>query len=105
MSGRGKGAGTGYPISFLCYRLRRVWPRDSVDYTRHVTTPTGRAKQRSNVGKGNARKAMRSLEYECSCGHVGWSVHIDLARRAVALDLVEEADVIPAAYFQRGRAS
>ena len=85
----GTNAGTGYPITFMCPVLRRSGHRSNMDFDRHQIRATGRTKKPPSPGKGNPRKADRSLEYECSCGHVGWSCHIDLADQAVSDGVVE----------------
>lgn len=72
--------GTGYPIWFMCPKLRRIWPRTSNDYRHHVTTPTGRVRPTPRNGKGHARKIWWTMEYTCTCGHTGWSSHKDLER-------------------------
>jgi hypothetical protein len=47
-------------------------------------TLTGR-QRKARFKRGSApgtRSTFIEREYECSCGHVGWSNHIDLARMA-----------------------
>lgn len=71
-----KTAGAGSPQLFLCARSRRLNERG------HIVTLTGRTKpykppSGSSLG---ARSTLTSREYECSCGHVGWSNHVALER-------------------------
>jgi hypothetical protein len=42
---------------------------------------TGRKRPYRNRGAMGTRSCHTSREYRCECGHVGWSNHIDLARR------------------------
>lgn len=84
--GRGQGdhVGTGYPLSFMCYRYRRDtnWrDRRSAREVLHVVKRTGRTKAAPSPGKGHPRKLFRSHEYVCSCGHRGWSCHSDIVRK------------------------
>ena len=75
------GYGTGYPVYFICAKLARRWPRSEVDYRMHEVTVTGRTRPTPRNGKGHPRKSWTTREYRCSCGHVGWSSHVDLERR------------------------
>lgn len=73
-----RSAGTGSPVWFRCYADRRG---EGID---HVVTLTGRtrpyeSKRRSAMG---FRSTNTAREYECSCGHTGWSNHVDLERLA-----------------------
>jgi hypothetical protein len=69
----------------MCYRLRHS--PGTYDYlprvrNYHRITLTGR-KRRYRPSKGTAlgiRSDTVAREYKCSCGHVGWSNHIDLKR-------------------------
>jgi hypothetical protein len=71
--GRGKGAGTGTPISFKCRREAR---READHrYARHYRT--GRTKPNPSNNRG-ARVLGTLFEYECSCGFVGWTRHVDI---------------------------
>lgn len=76
--------GTGYPNWFYCAKAREIYLSDSGEQARrralHVVTLTGRTKPAPGKGKGHPRKSKTSREYRCSCGHVGWSCHIDLER-------------------------
>lgn len=77
------GAGTGQPVAFVCPVARRN--RD----TRTWSLPpghdrirlTGRTKPNPGSSVGQ-RMLTTSSEYRCECGHVGWSAHVDLPRRA-----------------------
>ncbi len=50
--------------------------------TEHMVGLTGRTKKRRR-GAGSRRTSDTDREYVCSCGHVGWSTHIDLERFAL----------------------
>lgn len=74
----GQSAGAGSPVWFRCHRERRGEGLD------HEITLTGRSRP-SRGKRGSAqgtRSTARDREYTCSCGHTGWSNHIDLARKA-----------------------
>jgi hypothetical protein len=81
----GQSAGAGSPVWFMCYRERQS--RGIRDYlpggwVRHRIKLTGRTRP-YKPPKGSARGTRStglSREYECSCGHVGWSNHMDLER-------------------------
>ena len=75
--GRGKGSGTGQPISFKCFQERSTL-RGA--YERHDVELTGRERPRRRHTGGRMDKVER--EYTCSCGHTGWSAHVDLSRAA-----------------------
>lgn len=80
----GQSAGAGSPVWFRCHRERDSLRRSGLD--EHVITLTGRerpyrAKKYQALGVRSDRVAR---EYVCSCGHTGWSNHIDLARLAGA---------------------
>ncbi len=71
----GSNNGSGIPMFFACPFKRRAptWDRSP-----HDVTLTGKTKP---VGKtGGIRNSKLSREYTCSCGHVGWSKHMDLER-------------------------
>jgi hypothetical protein len=74
--GRGKGAGTGSPVFFFCWASRQVG--DSKQG--HVVNLTGRERpyHRKRYSAKGSRSSDVSREYVCSCGHIGWSNHIDL---------------------------
>jgi hypothetical protein len=74
----GTNAGTGQPITFRCWVERRErWKSFRDD---HVVTMTGRT--RPYHGHTGGRMTTTAYEYRCSCGHVGWSAHVDAARLA-----------------------
>ena len=87
------GSGTGYPIWFECAKARRIWygsrrqedweaaGRTARERAEHKTELTGRVR-RTPHGRGHPRKSMTTFEYRCSCGHVGWSCHKNLERKA-----------------------
>lgn len=87
------GSGTGYPIWFQCAKARRIWygsrrnndegnERTARERAEHVTELTGRTRRTPKTGKGHPRKSWTTFEYRCSCGHVGWSSHKNLERKA-----------------------
>lgn len=87
------GFGTGYPNFFHCAKARGIYygnrsskgePVARTHYERglHQVTLTGRTRPAPSPGRGHPRKSRLSREYRCSCGHVGWSCHIDLERMA-----------------------
>jgi hypothetical protein len=75
----GANNGTGQPYWFRCSversTVRGGLPED------HVVTLTGRSRPTKGRG-GGARVSDRDREYQCSCGHKGWSRHVDLAMMA-----------------------
>ena len=77
----GSNAGTGQPIAFVCAARRREGYRGRSPAESHRVELTGRARKR--YGRPGARMTNLFREYRCSCGHVGWSAHVDLARRDV----------------------
>lgn len=88
------GYGTGYPAFFICARLARRWPRTQRDYDRHEISLTGKTKRnRQSPGKGHPRKSYASVQYRCSCGHEGWTSHIDPSRQAVGLGFLTPVQV------------
>lgn len=77
----GTNAGTGCPIAFRCHQERRhtIDPQRDPNYRNHTVHVTGR--ERPAGGNRNIRMDTVTREYVCSCGHTGWSRHIDLAKR------------------------
>lgn len=74
-----RSAGTGSPVFFHCSKCRSTL----VNNRHSVWELTGRkrpyrSKDYSCMG---TRSCHTAREYRCSCGHVGWSNHIDLAYR------------------------
>jgi hypothetical protein len=70
------------PNWFRCYverRESRRW-RPSVE---HRVALTGRTRTRKTSRGHSGRSTLVVREYRCSCGHVGWSNHVDLARRGL----------------------
>lgn len=70
------GRGTGVPIAFKCWAKRReFYTLDrgiKRDRPRHDCVRTGRTRP-TKLGNMPQRKLETTYEYECSCGHVGWS--------------------------------
>jgi hypothetical protein len=80
----GTNAGTGCPIAFACAVARREKAADELlrrQPRRHDVVLTGRERP-ARINR-NARMDSVTREYRCSCGHVGWSRHIDLKLRAL----------------------
>lgn len=78
----GQSAGAGSPVWFRCWADRQVGSRGGG--TDHRVTLTGRTRpypHRQGHALGS-RSSRTSREYRCSCGHVGWSNHVDLAEMA-----------------------
>lgn len=84
MSGH-KTAGAGQPLFFHCpkYRSARATEREAAYLAfmlrahREITL-TGRTRK---VRKPNGQRMTKTArEYRCTCGHVGWSRHVDLER-------------------------
>ena len=78
------GAGTGSPIWFRCWRDRQTGRRFTTHTRETRIKLTGRTRP-YRPGKGHApgsRSVFTAYEYECDCGYVGWSNHVDLARMA-----------------------
>ena len=81
-----RSAGTGSPLFFMCREARRIWytdvARTSEERKLHRVTLTGRTRARRSAA-GHAvgvRSRLVERQYACSCGHVGWSNHMDLER-------------------------
>lgn len=81
-------AGAGSPVYFMCPKERRErnWARwGRYTYSgEHRVTLTG-ATRPYRAPRGSAlgiRSDEVAREYTCSCGHKGWSNHMDLARMA-----------------------
>jgi len=85
------GGGTGQPHTFRCSkcRLRRTGrPRGYV----HEVDPTGRVRS-SNTGIGGPCVAGSRYQYRCTCcGHLGWSRHLQLARKCDRLGIPPHPD-------------
>lgn len=75
------------PVHFVCPvgRRTREWvtlPNGRLDLKQvnrsaHQITLTGQTKPNPST-KRSWRTSATSREFKCSCGHRGWSVHIDL---------------------------
>jgi predicted RNA-binding Zn-ribbon protein involved in translation (DUF1610 family) len=77
----GKGSGTGSPNFFRCTKCRSTL-RYSEENGYDVTL-TGRVRAHHPPRSRGTRNAYVKVEYRCnSCGHVGWSSHIDIVERA-----------------------
>lgn len=74
----GSNNGTGQPNWFRCSKCRTTLRSRDGGWR---ATLTGR--KRPHRGKVGARITFVDREYTCdTCGHVGWSAHIDLCRQA-----------------------
>lgn len=78
----GRSAGAGSPVWFRCHACRSTLVNDRSS----TYELTGRTKpyKRSKYSMLGSRSTTTAYEYRCSCGHVGWSNHIDLARKAAS---------------------
>lgn len=82
----GRSAGPGSPLSFRCAKARgleQVLEQALGQQARpHRVTRTGRTR-RHRTERGSVL-GLRSLsadhEYQCSCGHVGWTNHSDVLK-------------------------
>ena len=72
----GRSAGPGSPVFFQCWAARQV----GGGRAGHVVNTTGRVRpyRRKRYSMRGVRSSNVSREYVCSCGHIGWSNHIDL---------------------------
>jgi hypothetical protein len=73
------------PIAFICPKARRnrvmhhngtrlvIAPHDRT----HRITRTGRTKDNPTRRPGT-RALLISHEYRCTCGHTGWTTHMDI---------------------------
>lgn len=86
------GSGTGVPVMHRCAMWRRIYwrSRTAVDDRQHQVELTGLIRKPKGNGKGHVRKSVLEFEYQCKCGHVGWSNHKDLERKAIADGLITE---------------
>lgn len=66
--------GTGQPVWFRCSQCRRH--RAIGGFASDVSL-TGRTRPKCD-GNAGMRSTTTEREYKCSCGHVGWSRHVDL---------------------------
>jgi hypothetical protein len=67
--------GTGSPVFFRCHSCRSTI-RGGID---GEFVLTGRVRPSRFSGPVGSRSTFVTREYTCSCGHTGWSNHIDLA--------------------------
>jgi hypothetical protein len=75
----GSNNGTGQPYWFRCSKCRSTVRGGEGGWSVELTGRKRKARSRS----GGARVCPIEREYRClSCGHVGWSRHIDLAELA-----------------------
>jgi hypothetical protein len=82
-----RSAGTGSPTWFACSgeRAERAVLPARVAPRKHEVVLTGRTRPaRDKPGSARGlRSSDTNREYRCStCGHLGWSNHIDLERRS-----------------------
>lgn len=88
----GRASGTGSPITLVCPVARRN--RDPWTYALprgHALTRTGRSRLRAPSGALGSRSMLVAYEYDCTCGHHGWTNHVDVLRRGGPLPEVGEA--------------
>lgn len=86
-----RSAGPGSPVWFRCHRERLGYGR----LAGHAVLRTGRERpyKPPMYSARGIRSEFVSREYLCSCGHVGWSNHKNLARHAlVPSNLGSKAD-------------
>ncbi len=57
----------------------------------HVIRRTGRTKPRTTRRPGQ-RTLDTSHEYRCTCGHVGWTTHMDILQRPLTKEARAAAD-------------
>lgn len=89
----GRSAGAGSPVWFICGQCRSSGSpcksRDNYSVVcRHKYVLTGQKrpyKTQRNSATG-VRSSRESRQYQCECGHTGWSNHIDLERLEGYLD-------------------
>lgn len=75
-----RSAGPGSPIRFKCWRERRGYMTTIHGRPiEHEIRLTGRRRPFLPRRVLGSRSTFFSREYTCSCGHVGWSNHRDLA--------------------------
>lgn len=75
-------SGAGSPNVFMCHAQRMQWHEHRDPDSDHVVTLTGKKRKvyRSIYTRRGPRSSDVSRQYECSCGHIGWSNHMDLER-------------------------
>ncbi len=96
----GSNNGTGQPYWFRCTKCRSTLNASRGGFAGDVDL-TGR-KRRVKSNKGGARVTPIMREYRCrNCGHVGWSRHIDLAKKAGEhryLDMDKDGNLVLPSY-------
>jgi hypothetical protein len=86
------GRGSAIQLDFRTSALANIYPRDRYDYELHADVRlTGRTRSARN-GHGHVRKSYLAWEYECSCGHIGWSSHREMERRAISMGMIAPDD-------------
>lgn len=92
----GSNNGTGQPNWFRCSKCRSTLRGGNGGWAGDVKL-TGR--KRPHRGKAGARNTFIDREYCCNtCGHTGWSCHVDLARKAgdhLELMIKDGVEVLP----------
>ena len=80
------------PLNFRCSKCRhRAAPFYKADRNPYrndgwLVNLTGRTRDANRRGDAGGGSDIDAREYEClTCGHIGWSRHIDLKRQAKAL--------------------
>jgi hypothetical protein len=77
----GRSHGPGSPVWFRCSKCRSTLNPDR--RTGWDVELTGRQRKANFKHAPGSRSSFMDREYRClSCGHVGWSNHVDLAEKA-----------------------
>lgn len=85
----GANNGTGWPLFFWCAACKKKpgWNKNHHDTPGWKVVRTGRTRPYSGGNRG-ARGLDTFHEYRCTdCGHVGWSRHVDIARKPMETNL------------------
>lgn len=82
----GRSAGTGQPVWFKCPNARSTWNRKQPGHpaagSNVELTGERRRSYSRYAGSGGRSDINFVYRFRClDCGHVGWSRHIDIARR------------------------
>jgi len=86
----GANNGSGWPLTVRCAKCKRGrdWRRSDTNDTDLVRT--GRTKPYKGGNRG-VRGLNTFHEYRClTCGHVGWSRHVDIMRKALSQETHSE---------------
>lgn len=75
----GRSAGTGSPVWFRCSRCRSTLVRNTHSKVRLTGREKPMPERRGSTLGARSTRTLR--EYECSCGHIGWSNHMDLLQQ------------------------